>query len=135
MNYHADGWRWSPDGRSIAYWQLNADQVKDFFLVNNTDSIYSKVIPVQYPKVGETNSAARVGIVSAAGGATRWLQIEGDPRNHYIARMDWAASSDEVLLQRLNRVQNVNELIMGDARTGRVRVVHTERDSTWTDVV
>jgi dipeptidyl-peptidase-4 len=135
MNYYADGWRWSPDGRSVAYWQLNADQVKDFFLVNNTDSLYSRVIPVQYPKVGEANSAARVGIVSATGGATRWLQIEGDARNHYIPRMDWAAGSAEVILQRLNREQNTNEVIIGDARTGQVRTVLTERDSTWTDVV
>jgi dipeptidyl-peptidase-4 len=135
MNYYADGWRWSPDGRSIAYWQLNADSVKNFDLINNTDSLYSRVIPVQYPKVGETNSAARVGIVSAAGGPTRWLEIEGDPRNHYIARMDWAASSDEVVLQRLNRLQNTIEVMLGDARTGRVRSVLTERDTTWVDVV
>ena len=61
MNYYADGWRWSPDGQSIAYWQLNADQVRDFNLINNTDSLYSRVVPVQYPKAGEANSAARVG--------------------------------------------------------------------------
>ena len=85
-----------PRRPAIAYWQLNADRVRNFNLINNTDSLYSQVIPVQYPKAGETNSAARVGVVSATGGATRWLEIEGDPRNHYIARMDWAASSDEV---------------------------------------
>ena len=96
MNYYADGWRWSPDGKNIAFWQLNADSVKNFDLINNTDSLYSRVIPVQYPKVGEANSAARIGIVPSAGGATRWLQIAGDPRNHYIPRMEWAASSDEV---------------------------------------
>ena len=135
MNYYADGWRWSPDGRSIAYWQLNADQVKDFPLINNTDSLYSHVLPVQYPKAGEANSAARVGIVSTAGGPTRWLEIEGDPRNHYIARMDWAANSTEVLLQRLNRLQNTNEVMLGDARTGKVRTVLAERDSTWVEVV
>src|SRR5215210_4567482 len=44
MDSNADGWRWSPDGRSIAYWQLNADQVRDFNLVNNTDSLYSRVV-------------------------------------------------------------------------------------------
>ncbi|HEU5303744.1 MAG TPA: DPP IV N-terminal domain-containing protein, partial [Gemmatimonadales bacterium] len=135
MNYYADGWRWSPDGRSIAYWQLNADQVRDFNLVNNTDSLYSRVTPVQYPKVGEANSAARIGIVDIAGGPTRWLEIEGDPRNHYIARMDWAAGSDEVVLQRLNRLQNTNEVMLGEARTGRVRTILTDRDSTWVEVV
>ena len=135
MNYYADGWRWSPDGSSIAFWQLNADSVKNFDLINNTDSLYSRVIPIQYPKVGETNSAARVGVVSAAGGPTRWLEIEGDPRNHYIARMDWAASSDEVILQRLNRLQNRNEVMLGDAKTGQVRTVLVEQDSTWVDLV
>ncbi len=135
MDNYADGWRWSPDGRAIAYWQLNADRVRNYDLINDTDSLYSRVTPVQYPKVGEQNSAARVGIVSAGGGPTRWLDIPGDPREHYIPRMDWAAGSDEVLLQRLNRLQNTNEVMLGDARTGRVRTVLTERDSTWVDVV
>jgi dipeptidyl-peptidase 4 len=135
MNYHADGWRWSPDGQSIAYWQLNADRVRDFNLIDNTDSLYSRVIPVQYPKAGEENSAARVGVVRAAGGPTRWLEISGDPREHYIARMDWAAGSDELMLQRLNRLQNTNEVMLGNARTGAVRTVLTERDSAWLNVV
>jgi dipeptidyl-peptidase 4 len=135
MNYYADGWRWSPDGQSIAYWQLNADQVKNFSLINNTDSLYSRVVPVQYPKAGEANSAARVGVVSASGGVTRWMEIEGDPRNHYIARMDWASSSKDVVLERLNRLQNTNEILMGDAQTGKVHPIITERDSTWVEVV
>ncbi|HEY8259541.1 MAG TPA: S9 family peptidase, partial [Gemmatimonadales bacterium] len=135
MNYYADGWRWSPDGNSIAFWQLNADSVKDFTLINNTDSLYSRVIPVQYPKVGEANSAAKIGIVPSTGGPTRWLDIAGDPRQHYIPRMDWAANSDEVVIQRLNRLQNTDEVMLGDARTGKVRTVLTERDSTWVEVV
>lgn len=135
MNSHADGWRWSPDGRSIAFWQLDADRVRDFPLINNTDSLYSRVIPVQYPKVGEANSAARVGVVSAGGGPIRWLRIEGDPRDHYIARMDWAANSDELLLQRLNRLQNTAELMLADTRTGAVWTLLVERDSAWVDAV
>jgi dipeptidyl-peptidase-4 len=135
MNYYADGWRWSPDGRSVAYWQLNADQVRDFNLINNTDSLYSRVIAIQYPKAGEANSAARVGVVSASGGSTRWLDLTGDQRNHYIPRMDWAASSDEIVIQRLNRLQNTNEVILGNTRTGAVRTILTERDSTWVDVI
>ena len=130
-----DGFRWSPDGKRIAYWQLDASGVREFLLINNTDSLYSFTIPVQYPKTGTTNSAGRVGIVSAAGGNTTWLEVPGDPRNHYIARMDWAAGSDEVILQQLNRLQNTNNVMLGEAATGRVRSVLVERDSAWTDVV
>ncbi|MGZ8398862.1 MAG: S9 family peptidase [Gemmatimonadales bacterium] len=130
-----DGFRWSPDGRRIAYWQLDASGVRDFLLVNNTDSLYSFTIPVQYPKTGTTNSAGRVGVVSAEGGSTVWLQVPGDPRDNYIARMEWAASSNKVVLQHLNRLQNTNNVMLGDAATGRVRSVLVERDSAWTDVV
>jgi dipeptidyl-peptidase-4 len=129
-----DGWRWSPDGRTIAYWQLDASGVRDFTLINDTDSLYSFTIPIQYPKAGEPNSAARIGFVDAVGGSTRWLAIGDDPRNHYLARMDWAESSDEVIIQRLNRLQNTNELMLGDRRTGAVRTIFTDRDSAWVDV-
>ena len=130
-----DGFRWSPDSKRIAYWQLDVTGVRDFLLVDNTDSLYSFAVPVQFPKAGTTNSAARVGVVDATGGATRWLSVPGDPRNNYIARMDWAASSDEVVLQHLNRLQNTLQVMLGDVRTGVVRTVLTERDSAWVDVV
>jgi len=130
-----DGWRWSPDGRRIAYWQLQADRVRDFFLIRNNDSLYSRIEPIQYPKAGEENSAARIGVVAATGGETTWLRFEGDPRNHYLARMEWAASSDELLVQRLNRLQNANQVVLADARTGAVRTLFVDRDSAWVEVV
>lgn len=130
-----DGFRWSPDGRQIAYWQLDASGIRDFLLINDTDSLYSFIKPIQYPKAGTTNSAVRVGVVNAAGGATRWLQVPGDPRNTYIARMEWAANSSEIALQHLNRQQNTLTVFLGDARTGKVSPVFVDRDSAWVEVV
>ncbi|MFL5619847.1 MAG: S9 family peptidase [Gemmatimonadaceae bacterium] len=130
-----NGFRWSPDGKRVAYWQLDASGERDFDLIDDTDSLYSYVVPVQYPKAGTTNAAVRVGVVSAAGGTTQWIATPGDPRNNYIARMEWAASSDEIVLQHLNRLQNTLTLMLGDARTGRARTVLVERDSAWVDVV
>ncbi len=130
-----DGWRWSPDGTRIAFWQLDATGVRDFYLVNNTDSVYSTVIPVQYPKAGTTNSSARVGVVAATGGPPVWMVVPGDPRNNYIARMDWAAGSTEVLIQHVNRDQNTIQLLLGTAATGAMRPVLIERDSAWLEVV
>jgi len=132
-----DGFRWSPDGRSIAYWQLDASGVRNFNLIDDIDSLYSFVVPVQYPKAGTTNSAGRIGVVPATGGPTRWLAIDGDPRNQYLARMDWAGrnNSNELLIQRMNRRQNEIDVLLADARTGAVRTVLVERDSAWVDVV
>jgi dipeptidyl-peptidase-4 len=129
-----DGFRWSPDSKSIAYWQLDASGVKDFLLINDTDSLYSFVKPVQYPIAGTTNSACRVGVVSAEGGSTIWMKVPGDPRNNYIARMDWAAGSDEIILQHLNREQNKNEIILANAKTGDIKILFVEEDKAWIDV-
>jgi dipeptidyl-peptidase-4 len=129
-----DGWRWSPDGRSIAYWQLDTEGVPDFYLINNTDSLYPRIITIQYPVAGQTNSAGRVGVVSAAGGITRWLQVPGDPRNNYIARMNWAGNSNEIILLQLNRRQNSLNVIIGSARNGQVRTILNEKDDAWVDI-
>lgn len=130
-----DGFRWSPDGRRIAYWQLDASGIRDFLLINNTDSLYSFTIPVQYPKAGTVNSAVRVGVVGSDGGSTRWMQLPGDPRNIYLARMEWAGNSDEIMMQHLNRLQNTLTILLGDAKSGQTTSILVERDSAWVDVV
>ena len=129
-----DGWRFSPDGQKVAFWQVDSSQVKEFTLVNNTAALYPTLTTFPYPKAGETNSAVRVGVVSAQGGDVRWMDVPGDPRNQYLARMDWAESSTEIVLQRLNRLQNTLDVMLGDAATGRVRTILTERDEAWVEV-
>ncbi len=129
-----DGFRWSPDSKYIAYWQLDASGVKDFLLIDNTDSLYSFVKPVQYPKVGTTNSACKVGVVPADGGSTVWMKVPGDPRNNYIARMDWAETSDAISIQHINRLQNHMEVMLCDIKNGEVNTILSETDKAWIDV-
>jgi dipeptidyl-peptidase 4 len=130
-----DGFRWSPDSKLIAYWQLDASGVRDFFLINDTDSLYSFIVPVQYPKVGTTLSACKVGVVSAEGGATMWMDVAGDKRNNYIPRMEWADNSKEIVFQHMDRAQHSDQLMLGDASTGSVRTVLTDHDTTWFEIV
>ncbi len=130
-----DGFRWSPDGRFLAFWQFDASGVPDFSLIDNTSALYPKVTTIKYPKAGQRNSACRVGVVSASGGYPVWMRTPGDPRNTYIPVLEWAASSREVIFQLLNRLQNTNDVLIGDAATGAVRHVFTDRDEAWVDVV
>jgi dipeptidyl-peptidase-4 len=129
-----DGFRWSPDGSKIAYWQFDTDSVGTFYMINNTDSLYSRPIPLQYPKVGTTNSACRVGVINSTGGPTIWFKTPGDPRNNYVPRMEWAASSEQVVIQHMNRLQNTNTVMLGNAADGSVQTVLVERDDAWLDV-
>jgi dipeptidyl-peptidase-4 len=129
-----DGFQWSPDSRLIAYWQFDTSGVPSYCLVDDTDSLYPNITTIPYPKVGQKNSACRIGIVRASGGPTRWLQLSDDPRNHYVPRMGWAADSKSVILQQFNRLQNTCEVIVANVRTGAGRTVLCEKDNAWVDV-
>lgn len=130
-----DGFRWSPDGRRIAFWQVDAAGTRDFLMINNTDSVYSRTIPVEYPKVGEPPSAVRIGILDVAGGTVRWMRIPGDPRQHYLPRMEWLPDGSGVIVQQLDRRQQHSMLYRCSAIDGSTKVVQEERDAAWVDIL
>jgi dipeptidyl-peptidase-4 len=129
-----DGFRWSPDGRTIAYWQFDTTGVGLFTLINTTESLYPALMVIPYPKVGTTNSAVRIGVVSADGGKTKWMKTPEDPRQGYLARMEWI-DAQTLAIQQLNRLQNRNDFLLADARSGKVRPVFRDESATWVDVV
>jgi len=128
-----DGFRWSPDGTRIAYWQIDAKDVGTWTLTNLTGGLYPELKRFPYPKVGTQNPACRIGVVPAAGGKTRWLNLPGDLRDDYVAWMDWA-SADEVVVQRVNRLQNHNRILAVSPNTGAVRTIVEDRDDAWLEV-
>ena len=129
-----DGFRWSPDGKNIAYWQSDTKEIGTFYLIDNIDSNYSRPIPLPYPKVGTPLSAVKIGVVAANGGTTRWFDIPGAPNDHYLARMDFIPSSNEVMIQQLNRLQNTNKIWIGNIETMTTNNIMTETDKAFLDV-
>jgi dipeptidyl-peptidase 4 len=128
-----DGFRWSPDSRRIAYWQFDTTGVGIFSLVDDTTATYPAITRIPYPKAGTTNSAARIGVVGVDGGATQWMQTPRDPRNTYLASLDWI-DTGTVAVQQLNRLQNQNDFLLADASRGVVTRVFRDESRTWVDV-
>ncbi len=126
--------RWSPDSKQIAYWQFDQSGVGEYTLINDTDQEYPVTFKYKYPQPGTTNSAVRAGIVPATGGPTQWVKLTGDPRQNYVAQMDWAGNSDGILLEYLNRAQNTNQFIWANSQTGETRAVTEDTDQDWVDV-
>jgi len=129
-----DGFCWSPDGTHIAYWQFDTAGVQEFHLINYTKALYPEITTFKYPKVGQTNSACRIGVVRARGGKTRWFDVSGDPRNNYIPRMGWVENPQRIVFQHLNRLQNKNCVRLANIRSGRLHTILTEQDEAWVDV-
>jgi dipeptidyl-peptidase 4 len=128
-----DGFRWSPDGSSIAYWQLDATKTRNYLMLNTTDSLYPFTVPVEYPVVGEDPSLCRIGVIPAAGGATTWMKIPGSPVQNYLPRMEWAGNAGELIIQQLNRRQNESRIFLVNARSGEAKNIYTDADKAWVD--
>ncbi len=132
-----DAFVWSPDGKWIAYWQLNTDGVPKFSLINNTDSLYPQVTRFAYPKVGQRNPSCRVGVVECSSGETTWIPVPGAPQDHYLPRMGFVpgeqeAAGERLWIQQLNRLQNTNRLFVGDGQAVDLKL--NETDEAWVDV-
>lgn len=128
-----DGFRWSPDGKKIAYWQLDTSGSKDFIMINNTDGLYPTLTKFPYPKVGETNALAKVGVVDLTNKKTTWTKLPNNSRNMYIPRMNWSGNSEEILVQHVNRKQDTNNLYLANANSGKVNLIMTEQEESFLD--
>ncbi|MBS1681319.1 MAG: DPP IV N-terminal domain-containing protein [Bacteroidetes bacterium] len=128
-----DGFQWSPDGQQIAFWQIDANKIRDYYMVNTTDSAYSKVIPVEYPTIGQSPSPAKIGVVNVSTNKITWMNIPGDPQQHYLPRLEWN-SPNQLFVQQLNRKQQESKIFSCQSTTGDVKQVFGETDKAWLDV-
>ncbi len=144
-----DGWQWSPDGRRIAFFKLDESETRSFPLMNNTTR-YPERTEFRYPKAGEQNSEIKIGVIdlsavdSTAKGQPQAVQYfdtdtwnAGGRTHEYLARMGWTPKVDgthRVWMYRLNRNQNVLDLLYGHPETGDTKQVLQDTQDTYIDV-
>ena len=128
-----DGFRWSPDSKNIAYWQIDARNIRNFLMINNTDSIYSFTVPVEYPKVGEDPSSCKIAVVNIDTKKSTWMNVPGSAIQHYIPRMEWA-NNQQLIIQQLNRKQQESKIMLLNSSTGAASSIYEEKDAAWIDI-
>ena len=128
----AQAWKWSPDSRYIAYWQLN-DSAEPEVQISDYSGLHQEWEKLRIPQVGDSNATVRIGIVNVATGQKTWLDT-GERGEFYIPRIYWTSRPDTLAVITLNRPQNVMRLYFFDVKTGGRRDVMTETSKTWLDV-
>ncbi len=128
-----DGFRFSPDGQRISFWEIDASGIESFPLINNTETLYPKIQYIPYPKVGTVNPAARIGVIDLSTRDVSWMPIPGDQRDNYLPRMEWIDET-RLAIQQLNRLQNQLFVHVANVVNSQVDVVLTEKDDAWIDI-
>ena len=127
-----NGWTWSPDSKSIAFWRLD-QTIVPVYKITLYDSLYPGFNITHYPTAGTNNSLVKIGVVNVSSGKTTWMNL-GDNPDIYIPRIKFTANPKILSIQRLNRLQNKLDLIFNNVNTGESRIILTESDTAWVDV-
>jgi dipeptidyl-peptidase 4 len=123
---------WAPDSSAIAYLEMDETKVTQFSLVN-FESYTGEAELQRYPVAGGANPVVRVFVASLSGGEPRAMDI-GAETDIYIPRVNWLPDSRRLCIQRLNRDQNVLDLLLADAATGKSSTLLTEKDQYWINI-
>ena len=127
------GYWWSPDGAHIAFLKLDESPVEEFVLVSDVPA-RPEVERTNYPKVGEPNPVAEIGVVAVADGGIRWFDVSDYPeQDRLIVRVTWAPDSKEVLFQVQDREQTWLDMRAGDVANGTSRLLWRETSDCWVE--
>jgi dipeptidyl-peptidase-4 len=124
-----EGFWWSPDSKWIAYQETDNSGVEARFIA---DPLHPETPPAKnfYPRPGTQNAKVRLGIISAGGGETRWVEWDRE-KYPYLTRVVWKEAAAPLCILVQNRVQQEELLLAVDPKTGATRQLLRETDSAW----
>ena len=134
-----DGFRWSPDGTRIAFFQLDEANTRDFQMTDLT-TLYPEYQKFRYPKAGEANSEVRIGVIDVTTGETEFFDtdtwMQGGDETEYIAAMGWTPEGNDsrVWMIRLNRDQNDGDVLYGNPETMSITTILEESSDSYLEV-
>ncbi len=128
-----DAWFWSPDGKKIAFWRLDATDVKVFYMVDELGK-YNTVRAMKYPNTGERHAVNQIGVFDLKSSRTTWMDVGSQP-DDYIPRINWTNSSDTIAIQHLTRDHEKLTLFLADTSTGKSKVIVKDSDPAWVEII
>lgn len=127
----AKAWFWSPDNKRIAFYRFDESGVNQFTF-QMYSGLYPENITYKYPKAGEVNSKVKIGVFNLLTQQTGWMDI-GKNEDQYVVRVNWTQDLGQLAIRRMSRLQNVQDLLLADVKTGESKLIKREESSTWID--
>ncbi|WKK83272.2 S9 family peptidase [Marivirga arenosa] len=122
---------WSLDGKKLAYYTMDESHVREYTLQKwNDGQLYPENYVYKYPKAGEDNSYVWISVYDLASEKSVKMDI-GEEKNQYIPRVQWTKNSNLLSIIRMNRRQNILEILHANASTGESKVVLKEESETY----
>jgi dipeptidyl-peptidase-4 len=130
----AHGFAWSPDGKSIAYMQMDERPVTAFPIVDflsNDNAVANE----KYPLAGEKNPRVTLRLIRLASGADSLIYDAGR-RDEYLPFFGWKPDSHDLIAEFLNRAQTqarVVQWLEAPIRNAPGQTLYQQSDPKWVD--
>lgn len=128
---HYRAYWWSPTSTHLAFLQLDETLVPQFTVVDHIPRRLT-VETWDYPKPGDPNPSVKVGIVSAAGGAPAWADLDRySPFQFLVVNVSWMPDGSRVVYQVQDREQTWLDLNTAAVNGGRSTRLLRETTKAW----
>jgi dipeptidyl-peptidase 4 len=125
----ADGFKWSPDGKRIAFYRFDESKVREFFMTTYGD-LYPEAYKFKYPKAGEQNSDVTIHVYELETGKVSSMDVS-TAEEFYIPRIKWTYEPDVLSVIWLNRLQNHVKVLHCNAADGSSEIVYEETNDKY----
>ncbi|MCA1746748.1 MAG: DPP IV N-terminal domain-containing protein, partial [Bacteroidales bacterium] len=125
----ADGFKWSPDGKRIAFYRFDESAVKEFFMTTYGD-LYPEAYTFKYPKAGEQNSDVSIHVYDLETGGTLTMDVATE-EEFYVPRIKWTHNPEMLSVIWLNRLQNHVKVLHCNAVSGISEIVYEETNDKY----
>jgi len=139
--YTRSNYFWSPDGKEIAFLQMNEKEVPTY-PITDWIPLHATVDQQKYPQPGDPNPTVRLAVVNSDGGKLKWITVSGagtgslplgDDPNVLVPRFGWVRNG-LLWAMALNRVQDRLDLYFIDVNNGKAKLMMTESTDAWIDM-
>ena len=131
LDLHQGYW-WSPDSRFLAILRLDESHVPEYPILDWMPLHPSPQLQ-KYPKAGDPNPVAALFFYSFTDRSLRQFPVGGLP-DQYIPRVAWTPDSLYLMVQLLNRPQNLLQLVRVMPEAEDFKVILEERDPCFVNV-
>ncbi len=128
----------SPDNTELAYIRYDESEVKEYGMPmyeydKDNKSAYPGEYSYKYPKAGEGNSKVSVQVYDVKTRKIQSMQVAPAKGDFYIPRIFWTAEPHKLAVVRLNRRQNVMDILIVDTQSTVAEVIYTDKDEKYID--
>jgi dipeptidyl-peptidase 4 len=128
----AQAFKWSPDGKKIAFIRFDESQVPEFNM-QTWGPLYPQDYKFKYPKAGEKNAEVSIHVYDLVSKKTQKVDA-GSESDIYLPRIYWTKDANQLAFIRLNRLQNQLDLFHANASTGESKLIISETSKTYVDL-